>query len=103
MRLPKLRIGNVDDATPEIRLSELLFPIAEVLVIERGKLRRHPGFGVNAVGDTDDRHFVNGHAGPNIFPERATHFAVQFAHAVRLPAEPQSKNRHAESIGGIDA
>ncbi len=102
MRLPKLRIGNVDHATPEIRLGEMFFPIAQVLAIERGKLRRHPGFGVNAVGDTDDRHFVHGHTGPNIFPERAAHFAVQFAHAVRLPAEPQGKDRHAEGIGGID-
>ena len=103
MRLPKLRVGNVDDAAPEIRLGEMFFPIAEMLAIERGKLRRHPGFGVHAVGDAGDRHFVHGHARPNIFPKRSAHFAVQFAHAVSVPAQAQRQDRHAEGIRRIDA
>ncbi len=57
---------------------------AEILRVERGELRRHPRLGVHAVGDAGDRNFVNRHAGPDIFPERLTDFAVQFAHAVRI-------------------
>ena len=76
VRLPQLRIGNVGDAPPEIRLGQMFFPIAQILRIERGKFRRHPRFGVDAVGDTRDRHFVAGHTGPDIFPKRAAHFAV---------------------------
>ena len=69
MCLPKVRVGNVADAAPEIWLSEMLFPIAEVLAVELGKLRRHPGLGVNAVGDADNRHFVDRDTGPDIFPK----------------------------------
>ena len=69
--------------------------------VERGELRRHPRLGMHAVGDARDRNFVSRHAGPDIFPKRSADFAVQFAHAVRLPAHAQRQNRHAESIERI--
>src|SRR6478735_11153162 len=46
MRLPQLRIRNVDDAAPKIRFSQVLLPIAEMLAIKPRKLRCHPRFGM---------------------------------------------------------
>ncbi len=57
---------------------------------------------MNAVGYAGDRHFVRRHAGPDVFPKRATDFAVQFADAVGMPAHAQGQDRHAEWIGGVD-
>ena len=87
VRLPKLRVGNIDHAAPEIRVGQMLLPIAQILLVERGELRRHPGLGVNAIGDAGDRNFVPRHAGPDILPKRPADFAVQLAHAVRMPAD----------------
>ena len=89
MGFPELRVRNVDHAAPEFGFGDVFLPFAKKFSIERGKLRRHPGFGVNPVGHARDRHFVHRYAGPNVFPERATDFAVQFAHAIRVPAHPQ--------------
>ena len=74
-----------------------------MLSVKRGKLGRHPRFGVNAVGDVGDRHFVDRDASPDIFPERARHFAVQFADAIRAPAEAQRQDGHAERIIRIES
>ena len=103
MRLPKLGVGNMDHAAPEFRLGLMLLPIAEKFGVERGKFRRHPRLGVNAVGDAGDRHFMHRHAGPNVFPKRLADFAVQFAHAIRVPAHPQRQDGHAESRQRIRA
>ena len=103
MRLPKLRIWNVDDTAPKLRLGHMFFPWAEMLAVKRLKLRRHPGFGVNAVCDAGDWHFVDRHTGPYIFPKRPGDFTMQFAHAVGVPAQPQRQNGHAEGIVRIDA
>ena len=69
---------------------QVFFPIAEILVVKREKFRRHPGFGMNAVSYAGDGHFVRGHAGPDVFPQTATDFAVQFADAVGMPAHAQA-------------
>ena len=98
VRVPKLRVGNIHDAAPEIFVRKMFFPFAEMFSVKRGKLRRHPGFGVHAVGDARDRHFVHRHARPNIFPKRPADVAVQFADAVSVPAETQRQDRHAERI-----
>ena len=76
MGLPELRIRNVNHAPPEIGLGDVLVPFAKILSIERGKLGRHPRFCVDTVGHTGDRHFVHGHAVPNISPKRTADFAV---------------------------
>ena len=57
---------------------------------------------MNAVGDAGDRNFVNRHAGPDIFPKRPAYLAVQFAHAVGVPAHAQRENCHVECIGRMD-
>ena len=82
MRFPKLRVRNVDHAAPEIGLGDVFLPFTEIFSIERGKLRRHPGLGVNPVRHTRDRHFVRRHATPDVFPKRATDFAMQSADAI---------------------
>ena len=81
----------------------MFFPIAEMLPVERGKFRRHPGFRVNAIGDTRDRHLADRHAGPNLLPERLAHRSMQAADAIRIPARPQRENGHAKSIDWIRA
>src|SRR4029077_1903208 len=68
MRLPKLRVGNVDDAAPKIRFSQVLLPIPEMLAIKRRKFGSHPSLGVHAIRNTGDRHLVHRHARPDIFP-----------------------------------
>ena len=87
MRVPKLRVGNIDDAAPKIGLGQMLLPIAEMLAIERRKLRRHPGFCMDAVRDVGNWHFVDRNTGPHIFPKRSCHFTVQFADGVCVSAE----------------
>src|SRR5215208_4536469 len=59
MRLPQLRVGNIDDAAPKIRFSQVLLPVAEMLAIKCRKLRRHPCLGVHAIRDTGNRHLVH--------------------------------------------
>ena len=97
-----MRVGNVDDPAPEIFVGQVLFPIAEILVVEGGKFRRHPRLGMNAVGDAGDRHLVRGTPVQTSFHRRAADFAVQFADAVGMPAHAQGQDRHAERIGGVD-
>ena len=45
---------------------------------------------------------MRGHAGPDVFPQAATDFAVEFADAVGMPAQSQRQNRHAKWIGGVE-
>ena len=73
-----------------------------MLLVKRRKLGRHPRFGVNAVGNAGDRDLVHRHTCPDIFPKRSTDFAVQFAHAVGVPAQAQRENGHAERVVWID-
>ena len=87
MRLPQLRVRNVDDAPPKVRFGEVLLPIAEMLAIKCRKLGCHPGLGMYAICDTGDRHLMRRNARPNVFPQGSAHFAVQFADAIRVPAE----------------
>ena len=57
---------------------------------------------MNPVSYTGDRDFVFGHARPNVFPQAATDFAVEFADAIGMPAQSQRQNRHAKWIGGVE-
>src|SRR6266513_705483 len=72
VRLPELCIRNIDDAAPKLRFSQMFLPCAEMPLIKRRKLRRHPGFCVDAVRDAGDRHFLHRHAGPDSFPKRSS-------------------------------
>src|SRR2546430_15244275 len=103
MSFPELSAGDVCHPPPEIGLCKMFLPIPEILFVEGGHLRRHPGFGMDAVGDAGDRHFVARHSGPDIFPKTAAHVTVQFTDAVRMPARPERENGHAESIERIHA
>ena len=103
MRLPKLRVGNIHHAAPEIGLGLPLLPIAEILRVEFGELRRHPRLRVHAIGDAGDRNFVRRHSRPDVFPERSADFAVEFADAVRMPAHAQGEDGHAERVQRIHA
>src|SRR3954454_18761813 len=103
MRLPELRSWDIGDAPPEIRIGQVFLPIAQILFVERGKLGGHPRFGMNAVRDAGDRNLVAGNAGPDIFPETAADFPVEFADAVRVPAHPEREHGHAERVDRIDA
>src|SRR6266478_4107875 len=76
VRLPELCIRNIDDAAPKVGLGQMFLPCAEMLLIKRRKLRRHPGLGVDTVRDAGDRHFLHRHAGPDVFPKRSSDFAV---------------------------
>src|SRR5439155_25157101 len=83
---PKLRVVNINHAAPKFRFSQVFLPIAEVLLVKRRILWRHPRLGMNSVRDTGNRHFMDWNTGPNIFPKRSGNFTVQFAHAVSMPA-----------------
>ena len=86
MRLPELRVGNIDHARARNPGRSGALPNRRDIGVERGELRRHPGLGVDAVGDAGDRNFVLRHTRPDILPKRPADFAVQFAHAVRVAA-----------------
>src|SRR5688572_4683676 len=81
----------------------MLLPVPEILLVKRGELRRHPRFRVDTVGNAGDRDLVAGHAGPDILPDRAAHFAMQFADAVGMATRAQSEDGHAKGIQRIDA
>jgi hypothetical protein len=68
MRIPELRVGNIEDTAPEIRLGEVFLPCPEMLAIKCCELRRHPGFRMDSVCDAGNRHFVDRNAGPDVFP-----------------------------------
>src|SRR5947207_12869921 len=57
---------------------------------------------MNPVSYVSNGHFVRRNAGPNVFPQAATDFAVQFADAVGMPAQAQRQDRHAKWVGGVD-
>ncbi len=98
MCFPKVRVRDIGHAPPEIRVRQVIFPIAQIFLIKRGEFGRHPRLGVHAVGDAGDGNLVHRHSRPDIFPNRSTHVAVQFAHTVRVPADPQRQDRHAERV-----
>src|SRR3977135_3998548 len=102
MRIPQLRVGDVNDTSPETLVGNMFFPVAEMFLVERGELRRHPGFGMHAIGDARDWNFVHRHARPNVFPKHLADFAMQLAHAIDVTAEPQRQDRHAEYVCWID-
>ena len=58
--------------------------------------RRHPGRGVDAVGDGGDRHLVGVEARPQRAEHVAADHAVQLADAVRALREPQPHVGHVE-------
>src|ERR1700716_3661763 len=103
MRFPKLRIGNIHDPPPEIRLGQVFLPFAKVLAVEVGKFRRHPGLGVNAVGDAGDRHFVYRHTRPDILPQGTADIAVQSTNTVSMTTHPERQDGHAKWIVRIDS
>src|SRR6266481_5875890 len=103
MCLPKLRVVNINDAAPKFGFGQVFLPVAEVFAVKRRKFRRHPGLGMNTICDAGYRHFVDRNAGPDIFPKRSTHFAVQFTDPIRMPAETQRQDGHAEWIIRIEA
>src|SRR5436190_16096973 len=76
VRVPQNGIGNIHDPPPEILVGKIFFPIAEILVLKHKKFRGQPGFGMNPVSYVGDGHFVRGDAGPDVFPQTATDFAV---------------------------
>src|SRR5882724_10285397 len=76
VRIPKNGIGNIHYPAPEIFVGKIFFPIAEILVVKHKKFRGQPGFGMNPVSYVGDWHFVRGNAGPDVFPQTATDFAV---------------------------
>ncbi len=94
--------SHIHDPAPEIFVGKVFFPIAEILVVKHEKFRGQPGLGMNPVSYVSNGHFVRRNAGPDVFPEAATHFAVQFADAVGMPAQAQRQNRHAKWVGGVD-
>src|SRR5262249_17725932 len=103
MGIPQLCVGNVDDAAPKIRLSQMLLPIAEMLAIKRSEFWCHPRFCVNAVRDIGDRHFRDWNTRPDIFPKRTSHVTVQFTHAIRVAAETQRQDGHAERLVRVES
>src|SRR5205823_4792383 len=102
VRVPENGIGNIHDPAPEIFVGKVFFPIAEILLVKHEKFRGQPGLGMNPVSYVSDGNFVRGDAGPDVFPEAATDFAVQFADAVGMPAQAQGQDRHAKWVGGVD-
>ena len=57
---------------------------------------------MNPVSYVGDGHFVRRDAGPDIFPQTATDFAVRFADTIGMPAQAQGQDRHAKRVGGVD-
>src|SRR5436189_5669417 len=57
---------------------------------------------MNPVSYMSNGHFVRRNAGPNVFPQATTDFAVQFADAVGMQAQAQRQDRHAKWVGGVD-
>ena len=53
---------------------------------------------MHAIGHAGDRDFVLGYARPYILPQAATHFSVQFTHAIGMTTQPQGENSHAKWI-----
>ena len=76
MRIPKFRVVNINDAAPKFRFGKMFLPVAEVLAIKRCELRRHPGFGMDPVGDVGNGHFMDWNARPDILPKRSADLAV---------------------------
>src|SRR6266513_1268217 len=103
MCVPKLRIGNIDNTTPELRLGEVFLPCTEMLAIKCRELGRHPGFRMDPVCDVGDRHFMDWNASPNIFTTRSGDFAVQFANPIGMAAKTQCEDGHTERIVWINA
>ena len=103
MGFPKLRIRDVDHASPELGLGQMFLPCAEMFAIKRRELGRHPRFRMNTVGDTGNRHLMHWHPGPDIFPKRSGDVAVQFAHAIGVPTKTQCEDSHAKRIVWINA
>src|SRR5262249_51996427 len=103
MRLPKLRIVNINHAAPKLRFGEMLLPIAEMLAVKRRKLRRHPGLRMNTVRDIGDGNFVDRNARPYIFPKCSAHFTVQFADTIRVATKAQRQDCHAERLVGVES
>src|SRR3981081_4872501 len=103
MRVPQLRVGDVNDASPKILVGNMFFPVTEMFLVERGELRRHPGFGMHAIGNARDWNFVHRHTRPNVFPKHLADFAMQLANAIDVTTEPQRQDRHAEYVRWIDA
>src|SRR5205814_1740781 len=76
VRIPKNGIGNIHNPAPEIFVGKVFFPIAEILIVKYEKFRGQPGLGMNPVSYVSDGHFVRGDAGPDVFPQTATHFTM---------------------------
>src|SRR5207253_8043180 len=107
-RSPASQMGSIQKpgwrrSSPKFRLGQVFLPHTEVLAIKRGELRRHPGFCMDPICDAGDRHFLDGHAGPDIFPKRSGDFAMQFAYPVGVPAKTQRQDGHTEGIVWIEA
>ena len=102
MGVPEFFVGDVDDATPELGVAEVFLPVGEVFAVERLKFRGEPRFGVDAVGDGADGHFVLGHAGPDVLPQPLADFAVELAHAVGVAAGAQGEDGHREGVHLVD-
>ena len=102
MRLPKLRIRDVDDTAPKFRFGQMFFPCAKMLAVKRRKLWRHPGFCVNTVCHAGDWYLMHGHPDPDILPKRLGDFAMQLAHPIGVSAQAQCQNGHAKGVVWID-
>src|SRR5207245_5139104 len=89
MRLPQLRIGDIDHAAPEFWFGQMFLPYAEMLAIKRRELGCHPGFCVDTVRDAGDRHLVHRHANPDVFPKRSGDISMHLAHAISLQTATQ--------------
>ena len=81
------------DSQPRGLLGELGTDLRREQVAD---LARHPGRGVDAVGDRADRDLVVVEARPQAGEHPAADLAVQQAHAVGALAEPQAHDRHVE-------
>src|SRR5580704_11080917 len=102
MGLPENLVRDVDHAPPVFAIREMLFPVwAKKLFVGPVKFGSRPSLGMNAVRDARDRDFGNGNTGPNIFPQAAANFSVQFADSISVPTGAQGQDRHTERIVGI--
>ena len=97
--LPQLLVGDFGDAVPDGLLIHALAPIfAQIFVEQVSHPAGEPGFGVDAVGDVPDRHFILRQIRPKVVVHFAGHPAVDFGHSVGVAREAQRQHRHAEGF-----
>src|ERR1700722_18903106 len=100
MGFPQHVVWNIHDSAPVFRIGEMFLPVrAKIFGVNAMELGSRPRFGVDAVGNAGDRHFLNRNSCPDVIPKALADLPVQFAHAIGMTAHSQRENGHAEGIG----